>query len=193
MAASLAETSSSKLPLPSLGQKRPRKPITELAPCFTPFGQEKVYAEGSVFEMPTEEDTDVKVLAVLKKPLDQERVTAINKILAVPDPNGDEVWVLPEQPGKEDRSKRFRLMKGGGLEISLFNGSFLQAEYDLTTGVLRNFVNEDENHAIPPELPTGDLKNVLRTMSGLMFGEPLELTQMQTFVNFPRDHKLEGF
>lgn len=202
MAASLAETSSSHLPLALSGPKRSRKTITEMAPCFKPFGVEQVYAEGSVFELPPnkrdnakelKDPSEVRVLAVLKKSPDQQRVTAINKILVMQDPEGDEVWVVPEQPGREDRAKRFRFKEGDGLEISLFNGSFLQVEYDLQTGVLRNFTGENHIQNIPDEIPKRDLGDVLQTMTKLVKGVPLELTTMQSLVNFPRDHKLEPF
>ena len=202
MAASLAETSNSRLPLVLSGPKRSRKTIAELAPCFTPFGNEKVYAEGSVFELPPEKDDEsqetdnsdeVRVLAVLKRSPDQQRVTAINKILVNPSPEGDEIWVVPEQPGREDRSKRFRYIRDDGIEISLFNGSFLQVEYDLLTGELRNFTSEKPDQHIPPEIPRRELADILQTMSSLVQGMPLELTTMQSLVNFPRDHKLEGF
>lgn len=193
MAASLAETSVSHLPIPSLGIKRSKKTIAELAPCFTPFGKEKVYAEGSVFELPTEGSRDVGVLAILKRSPDQQRITAINKILVVPEPSGDEVWVVPEQPGREDRSKRFRYTADGGIEISLFNGSFLQVEYSLETGELKHYASADHDQEIPSALPKKELSAVLQTMDSLIQKTPLELSTMQSLVNFPRDHKLEGF
>ncbi len=206
MAASLAETSVTHLALPSTGTKRTQKTIEELAPCFTPFGKEKVYSEGSVFELPANKPKNtngsdeesgnhkgIDVYAIVKKSPDQKRVTAINKILVVPDQSGDEIWVVPEQPGKEDRSKRFRYTVNHGLEISLFNGSYLQVEYNLNTGELTDFVSSEHNQEIPKELPKRELARTLQTMSSLVNGEALELTTMQSLVNFPRDHKLEGF
>ncbi len=168
--------------------------LAELAPCFTPFGKEKVSVEGSVFELPSNSDAQPDVLAVVKRSPDQQRVTAINNFYVVRNPEeGDAVWVLPNQPGKEDRSKRFRFTTNRGLEISLYNGSSLQTEYDLETGKLTSYESVDHTGAIPQELPPRGLSKVLDTMSSLVAGESLTLSDLQSLANFSRDHKLEGF
>lgn len=168
--------------------------LAELAPCFTPFGKEKVSREGSVFEMPSGSDAQPDVIAVVKRSPDQQRVTAINNFYVVRNPEeGDAVWVLPNQPGKEDRSKRFRFTADRGIEISLFNGSTLRTEYNLSTGKLTSHESVDHALEIPQEMSPKDLSKVLDTMSGLVSGESLTLSDLQSLANFSRDHKLEGF
>ncbi len=187
-----APFSNQTAPLPTT-RSRPI-PLSEAAPCFTPFGKEKVSFEGSVFEMPSNSKAQPDVLAVVKRSPDQQRVTAINNFYVVRNPEeGDAIWVLPNQPGKEDRSKRFRFTEKRGIEISLFNGSYLQTEYDLTTGKLLSQESTEHTLAIPQELPPKDLSKVLDTMSSLVLGESLTLSDLQSLANFSRDHKLEGF
>lgn len=187
-----APFSNQTAPLPTTRSRL--RPLSEAAPCFKPFGKEKVSLEGSVFELPSDSDAQPDVLAVVKRSPDQQRVTAINNFYVVRNQKeGDAIWVLPNQPGKEDRSKRFRFTVNRGIEISLFNGSSLQTEYDLETGKLTSCESIDHTEAIPQELPPRGLSKVLDTMGSLVAGESLTLTDLQSLANFTRDHKLEGF
>jgi hypothetical protein len=190
MAAPSVETPFSfDLPLPSSVAKNHFKPISVLAPCATFEGTEKIYAEGSVFEL----ESDTRVLTVFKRSPDQQRVTAINKVFINKDPEADEIWVVPDQPGKEDRSKRFRVTFDNYLRVDLFDGKELHVEYNIHTGERRELEGESYDETVPNILPKRAVEDVVTTMATLVLNQPLELTTIQAFINFPRDNKLEAF
>lgn len=158
-------------------------------PCPSPEGYEKRFGSGSVFEI----QSDTNVYTVVKKGPDKKRVIARNMVVAIEDTDqGDEVWVLPENPGKKDRSQRYRLMHDGHLEISLFNGKVTTAEFDIISG-LKKPTETPVDSDLPESLPTRKIGEILTTMVTLIQNQPYELSEIQSFINLPRDNKLEDF
>ena len=190
MPALSSETLSKALPLPNSGAKIQRKSISELAPCYPPIGIATDFAEGSIYKTTTE---SVNFLQVYKTSPDGQRVTASNQVIVMREPSGDEIWVVPAQQGREDRSRRFRLMENGNLEILLVNGVELRLEYDFLTGHKKVQEGPSNYQPAPNYLQEKALAEVITTMAALVQDSPLEINTLQTFVNFPRDQKLEDF
>lgn len=159
--------------------------------CPTPEGNVKGFAEGKVFELLGD---NVNIYTAIKIRPDKKTVITRNKIITVRDEEmGDSVWILPEHPGKEDRSKRFSLTNDDHLQISLFNGKDVQYEFNIHTGLRKQESEPSLHDGTPDRLPISVITGALVAMVNLIENRPYQLSEMQSFINTPRDNKLEDF
>lgn len=154
--------------------------------CPKPEGKRIGYKDGTVYEL----QDQAKIYDVIKKGPDQSRVITRNLIVAIEDADtGDEVWVVPMHPGKEDRTARYRLMWDDHVEISLFNGKETTLEFELNSGKRKTDTLEESN--MPEILPKKAINEIITTMATLVQGQTYELAGLQSFINIPRTFNLE--
>ncbi len=166
----------------------------KISPCPKPEGKKVVETGGATYDLQV--DSGARITTVVKQSADG-RVTGRHMIVSIEDPEGDQVWILPQNPSLLNKSRRIQLSHDNHLELTAFEGEseIIKGKYHYETGELLppEAVETPEATPLVRTLPKSETHGLVITMATLVHGEPITLSEAHSFATSFRSNKITNY